>query len=257
MSREASQHAVELVVIFTVVLDAAATLVNQWEDSVDLGILGKQGVIEPPCDVLADRGRAIHGRDDGYVISGAHATVGATVSLECIAFQWCRIWRNLSRRGVFSCELTCSEVVHVNACARLNVGGGEADGLSIFVDPLALGYASSGNLVPQPDGFGQGDAYIALSKAVANWESPTVSVDDIFKSWNRIILLEVIIDSKLSGTSHVKYKIGKAKRHLMAYHYAITKRYGPQPLLMRRAYTNKRKIREQRGRRGQRQIQSL
>lgn len=36
----------------------------------------------------------------------------------------------------------------------------------------------------------QGDAYIALSKAVANWESPTISVDDIFKSWNRIILLE-------------------------------------------------------------------
>ena len=49
--------------------------------------------------------------------------------------------------------------------------------------------------------------------------------------------LGVILDSKLSGTSHVKYKIGKAKRHLMAYHYAITKKYGPQPLLMRRAYT--------------------
>ena len=49
--------------------------------------------------------------------------------------------------------------------------------------------------------------------------------------------LGVILDSKLSGTSHVKHKIGKAKRHLMAFHYAITKKYGPQPVLMRRAYT--------------------
>ena len=48
--------------------------------------------------------------------------------------------------------------------------------------------------------------------------------------------LGVILDSKLSGTSHVKHKIGKAKRHLMAYHYAISKKYGPKPILMRRAY---------------------
>ena len=49
--------------------------------------------------------------------------------------------------------------------------------------------------------------------------------------------LGVILDSKLSGTSHVKNKISKAKRHLMAYHYAIRKKYGPQPTLMRKAYT--------------------
>ena len=47
--------------------------------------------------------------------------------------------------------------------------------------------------------------------------------------------LGVILDSKLSGTSHVKHKIGKTKRHLMAYHYAISKKYGPKPILMRRA----------------------
>ena len=35
--------------------------------------------------------------------------------------------------------------------------------------------------------------------------------------------LGVILDSKLSGTSHIKHKIGKAKRHQMAYHYAIGK----------------------------------
>ena len=36
--------------------------------------------------------------------------------------------------------------------------------------------------------------------------------------------LGVILDAKLLGTSHVKHKLGKAKRHLMAYHYAITKK---------------------------------
>ena len=55
---------------------------------------------------------------------------------------------------------------------------------------------------------------------------------------NEVKYLGVILDSKLSGTSHVKNKIAKAKRHLMAYHYAIRKKCGHQPLLMRRAYTS-------------------
>ena len=54
---------------------------------------------------------------------------------------------------------------------------------------------------------------------------------------NEVKYLGVILDSKLSGTQHVKQKIGKAKRHLMAFHYAIMKKYGPNPILMRRAYT--------------------
>ena len=49
--------------------------------------------------------------------------------------------------------------------------------------------------------------------------------------------LGVVLDSKLSGTSHVKHKLAKAKRHLMAFHYAIMKKYGPNPVLMKRAYT--------------------
>ena len=54
---------------------------------------------------------------------------------------------------------------------------------------------------------------------------------------NEVKYLGVILDSKLTGKSHVENNIGKAKRHLMAYHYAINKKYGPQPALLRRAYT--------------------
>ena len=49
--------------------------------------------------------------------------------------------------------------------------------------------------------------------------------------------LGVILDSKLLWTSHVNHKLGKAKRHLMTFHRAISKKYGPCPILMKRAYT--------------------
>merc|ERR1712079_514949 len=69
------------------------------------------------------------------------------------------------------------------------------------------------------------------------WKHPIYIDGEAIQYKNQVKYLGVILDSKLSGTSHVKYKIGKAKRHLMAFHYAITKKYGPQPMLMRRAYT--------------------
>merc|ERR1712015_394370 len=86
---------------------------------------------------------------------------------------------------------------------------------------------------------------ISPSKSVAvmftnkrKWIEHPIKIDGVTIPFKKEVkYLGVILDSKLAGTSHVKYKIGKAKRHLMAYHYAITKRYGPQPLLMRRAYT--------------------
>ena len=65
-------------------------------------------------------------------------------------------------------------------------------------------------------------------------EYPIKIKGDIIPFKKEIKYLGVILDSKLSGTQHVKHKIGKAKRHLMAFHYAITKKYGPQPVQMYR-----------------------
>ena len=49
--------------------------------------------------------------------------------------------------------------------------------------------------------------------------------------------LGVILDSKLLWTSHVQHKLGKAKRHMMAYHNAISQKYRSDPILKKRAYT--------------------
>lgn len=49
--------------------------------------------------------------------------------------------------------------------------------------------------------------------------------------------LGLTLDSKLLWKTHILNKIGKAKRHLMSFHKAITLKFGPSPVLMRRAYT--------------------
>ena len=70
------------------------------------------------------------------------------------------------------------------------------------------------------------------------WTKCPIHIDgEIIPIKTEVKYLGVILKSKLSGTAHVKHKLSKAKRHLMAYHYAITKKYGPQPLLLKRAYT--------------------
>ena len=70
------------------------------------------------------------------------------------------------------------------------------------------------------------------------WKEYPLKIDgDIIPFKKEVEYLGVILDSKLSGTQHVKNKISKAKRHLMAFHYAIAKRYGPNPMLLREAYT--------------------
>ena len=60
--------------------------------------------------------------------------------------------------------------------------------------------------------------------------------NDVIPFKNEVKYLGVILDAKLSGKAHVQHKIGKAKRHLMAFHRAISIKFGPNPILTRRAY---------------------
>ena len=68
-------------------------------------------------------------------------------------------------------------------------------------------------------------------------EFPIKIDNDVIPYKHEVKYLGVILDAKLSGKAHVQHKIGKAKRHLMAYHRAISIKFGPNPILMRRAYT--------------------
>ena len=86
---------------------------------------------------------------------------------------------------------------------------------------------------------------ISPSKSVAvmftnkrKWTKHPIYIEgELIPFKKEVKYLGVILDSKLLGIPHVKHKPSKTKRHLMAYHYAITKKYSPQPLLIRRAYT--------------------
>ena len=70
------------------------------------------------------------------------------------------------------------------------------------------------------------------------WKEHPIHIEGVNIPFKKEVkYLGVILDSKLLGTAHVKRKLGKAIRHLMAFHYAITKKFGPQPILMKRAYT--------------------
>ena len=70
------------------------------------------------------------------------------------------------------------------------------------------------------------------------WTKYPIKIDNVNIPYqDEVKYLGIILDSKLLWKAHVQYKLSKAKRHLMAFHNAITLKYGPNPILMKRAYT--------------------
>ena len=135
----------------------------------------------------------------------------------------------------------------LNECDGIT-GIGFSDDLSLLIngiDPYTLSDLMQQALKKAKPWLKKYGLSISPSKSVAvmftnkrNWTEYPINYDgEVIPFKKEVKYLGVILDSKLSGTSHVKNKIAKAKRHLMAYHYAIRKKYGPQPLLMKRAYT--------------------
>ncbi len=82
MPSKPGQDARELLMVLAAVLQAAAPLVHQRQDAVHVGKVGQQCPIEPLGDVLACRGRAIHGRDHGQVVARGGLAVGPAIALE-------------------------------------------------------------------------------------------------------------------------------------------------------------------------------
>ena len=81
-------------------------------------------------------------------------------------------------------------------------------------------------------------AVMFTNKQDKNWKKRPITFEGQEIPFKKEVkYLGVILDSKLLWTSHVNHKLGKAKRHLMAFHRAISKKYGPCPILMKRAYT--------------------
>ena len=70
-------------------------------------------------------------------------------------------------------------------------------------------------------------------------ECPIIIDDEAIPYRKQVKYLGVILDSKLKGTEHVSHKIGKAKKHLMAYHYAIKSKFGSHPKLLKKVYKTK------------------
>ncbi len=72
-----------------------------------------------------------------------------------------------------------------------------------------------------------------------NWVKHDLVIKDTALPFKESVkYLGITLDSKLTWTEHVNNKLGKAKRHLMAFHKAISSKFGPSPILIKRAFTN-------------------
>ena len=69
------------------------------------------------------------------------------------------------------------------------------------------------------------------------WKAPQLKVSGEYIPYSLSVkYLGITLDSKLNFSEHVNNKIGKAKRHLMAFKNAINNKFGPSPYLMKRIY---------------------
>ena len=103
MIGEPGQHAFEDLVVGPFERQAAAPLVRDGEDAVDVGELGlPAAVAEPVGDVPRRAGRAVDGADHGDVVPRADPAVGAEVALKRPRADRARVpaaarWRRHSR----------------------------------------------------------------------------------------------------------------------------------------------------------------
>ena len=146
----AGQHPLERHVVLAEELGAAAGLVGDGEDAVDIGIVLLH-VAELVLHELAHRGGAVHAGDDGHVVARADAAVLALVAVEVahlrggIVIHRPHVHAHLVPVGG---QLPDAEVLGVDVVAHRDGLGGEADHLAIAPHRLAGAARVAGDLVP-------------------------------------------------------------------------------------------------------------
>ena len=153
LAGKASQRALQQVDLGAALVGAAAALVGEGNDAIDVGEVAQRVTPETIGHVARDAGAAVDRRDDGDVVARSRPTIGSAKALEGPTL---RRRHQLHRMdvpavGVVVGERTDREVVGVDVLPRRDGGGGEADDLAVAVDRLAGRNRSQGNLMPGRD----------------------------------------------------------------------------------------------------------
>ncbi len=149
---KAGQGAVELVVVGPVVLHGAAAFVRDGHHAIDIGKVFQHAAgAHSFGNILAGRGGAVDGTDDGDVIAGAESAIVSIVTHEGAFFRRRRRRRTIPAKSIVALECRGADVVHVNVLTGFDVPAGKADDLPVLGDRLPLLDGAQGDLVPQAD----------------------------------------------------------------------------------------------------------
>jgi len=174
MPRESRQDTLELQVLRPVRRHGASALVRECEHAVHRRVCGQLVSSDSVRDATAYRCRAVGHTDDGHVVAGTHAPVGAhiagEVSLAGAQVRGSRRWISGGRERVRPIERADSAVVAVHVAPRLNVPRRDANPLAVLPDRRADWYLQEADLVPRGDRLEHGELAIAEADLIPGRE---------------------------------------------------------------------------------------
>ena len=147
MARVASHGAPEHIDRLAVGVHAAAGLVGEGDDAVDVGV-GIQSVFEVPRHLPRHGGRAVDAGENADVVARCDAPVGTYDALEGrrLGDEFRR--RHQLAKGVVALEVAHRHVLHMHVFAGKDVARGEADDLVVAPHRLSLLHFAHRDLVP-------------------------------------------------------------------------------------------------------------
>ena len=131
-------------------------------DTVDARIIVEHaGAIDLFGDVFGDRRRAVDRGQDADVVARAYGAARAPVAHKGsgVFFGQKHRGAGIDAIGVIAFELGEGAIAGVHVPARINIRGGEADGLVEFAHRFALGNGGRRHLVAGRDGIRRGQVF--------------------------------------------------------------------------------------------------